>query len=65
MPQAWQEMQTDYVAYARAHGVLPMPDGYDPAWQVLINSIYNYWIPTYRTPVLAALALLIGWRWRR
>lgn len=68
MPQAWQQMQADYAAYARSHGVLPMPDGYDPTWQVLINSMYNYWIPTYRTPVtaaLASLALLIAWRRRK
>jgi hypothetical protein len=27
------------------HGVLPMPDGYNPTRQVLINTFVNYWIP--------------------
>jgi arylsulfatase A-like enzyme len=56
LPEPFKEMQADYVAYARSHGVLPMPEGYSPVRQVVINSFVNYWIPTYRAPVLAALA---------
>lgn len=69
LPQAFDAMRADYEAYARSHGVLPMPEGYDPVRQVLINSFINYWIPTYRTPVLLALAglvlLVVGLRIRR
>ncbi len=55
-PQVFAQMQTDYAHYARSHGVLAMPEGYDPGQQVLINSLLNYWIPTYSPPVLLALA---------
>jgi arylsulfatase/uncharacterized sulfatase len=69
LPQAFDAMRADYEAYARSHGVLPMPEGYDPVRQVLINSFINYWIPTYRTPVLLTLAglvlLVVGLRIRR
>lgn len=68
LPEVYQAMQSDYAAYAREHGVLPMPAGYDPIRQVLINSFTNYWIPHYRNPALAALAglLLVGLlAWRR
>lgn len=70
LPAQYQAMQADYAAYARDHGVLDMPAGYDPVRQVMINSFTNYWIPTYRVPVLAGLGalLLIGllaWRRRR
>ena len=56
LPEAFQAMQRDYDAYAKTHGVLPMPEGYDPVMQVVINGFINYWIPAYRTPVLIALA---------
>ena len=36
-----------------------MPDGYDPSRQVLINSMFSYWIPAYRTPVLLTLVALV------
>jgi len=72
MPEVFQTMQADYDTYARTHGVLPMPADYKPAQQVLINSLVNYWIPAYRTPVVAFLAglvlLVVGvkrWRKRR
>jgi arylsulfatase/uncharacterized sulfatase len=60
MPEAFSAMQADYAAYARSHRVLPMPPGYDPVRQVLINSFVNYWIPTYRNIVLASLAGLLA-----
>ncbi|MBL8335889.1 MAG: arylsulfatase [Rhodoferax sp.] len=69
LPQAFDAMRADYEAYALSHGLLPMPEGYDPVRQVLINSFINYWIPTYRTPVLLTLAglvlLVVGLRIRR
>lgn len=58
-PQVFARMQADYAAYARDHGVLPMPEGYNPTRQVLINSMFNYWIPAYRTPVLLVLTALV------
>jgi arylsulfatase A-like enzyme len=67
-PQAFAQMQADYAAYARDHGVLPMPEGYNPSRQVLINSMFSYWIPTYRIPALltlATLVLMVLWLRRR
>jgi len=60
MPEVFKAMQADYEAYARSHRVLPMPPGYNPVRQVLINSFVNYWIPTYRDTVLASLAGLLA-----
>ena len=60
LPGAFKTMQADYVVYARTHGVLTMPEGYDPATQVLINSVFNYWLPTYLKPVLASLAAFVA-----
>jgi len=70
LPAQYRAMLAEYATYARDHGVLDMPAGYDPVRQVLINSFTNYWIPTYRVPVLAglgALALLglLAWHRRR
>ena len=62
-PQAFEALRADYEAYARSHGVLPMPEGYDPVRQVLINSFINYWIPTYRTHALVAMAGLAALLW--
>jgi arylsulfatase/uncharacterized sulfatase len=54
-----------------AHGVLPIPEGYQPTRQVLINSFVNYWIPAYKNTafgllagVLGLVALLVIWRRR-
>lgn len=62
-------MQQDYAVFAKTHGVLPMPEGYTPTRAVLINSMLNYWLPTYAlrigTLVLAMLAGLVWWRRRR
>ena len=62
-------MQKDYEAFAQSHGVLPMPEGYTPSRTVLINSMLNYWLPTYAlrisTLVLASVVGLVWWRRRR
>ncbi len=60
LPAEFQAMQQDYAAYAESNGVLDMPAGYDPTWQVTINSVYNYWLPAYRGPFLAAMAMLLA-----
>ena len=71
MPDAFKAMQSDFDAYAKSHGVLPMPEGYSPSRQVLINTYVNYWYPAYRNTVLGGLAALaaliaavIAWRRR-
>ena len=53
LPDAFKTMQADFEAYAKSHGILPMPDGYRPARQVMINTFINYWFPAYRDVALA------------
>lgn len=63
-PQEFAAMRADYDAWATANGVLPMPEGYNPTRQVLINTFVNHWIPAYRQhglAVLAGLAVLVAW----
>ena len=55
MPEVYKVMQADYATYAKSNDILAMPDGYNPVRQVVINSFVNYWIPAYKTPVLASL----------
>ena len=68
-PEVFKALQAEYAAWAKAHGVLPMPEGYQPQTQVMINSFYNYWLPAYQNTALATLAALLGlsglWWWRR
>jgi arylsulfatase/uncharacterized sulfatase len=68
MPELFQSLQNDYAKWAKANGVLPMPEGYDPIQQVIINSlVFVYW-PRYRWHLagLGVLLLLSGvWLWRR
>jgi arylsulfatase A-like enzyme len=68
LPQAFQAMQADYAAYAKANGVLPMPPGYEPVHQVLVNALYGVYVPRYRSAALVLLVLLAvacAWLWRR
>jgi len=60
LPQQFAAMQADYAAWAKAHGVLDMPEGYSVVKQVTINSLVNYLIPTYWPHGLAVLAVLVG-----
>ena len=60
MPQIFVLMQQDYLAYEKTHGVLPMPAGYSPTGAVLINGIYNYWLPTYGPAGLVVFCLLVS-----
>jgi arylsulfatase/uncharacterized sulfatase len=53
LPHEFKTMQADFEAYAKSHGVLPMPEGYRPARQVMINTFINYWFPAYRGVALA------------
>jgi arylsulfatase/uncharacterized sulfatase len=70
-PDVFKALQAAYDAWALAHGVLPIPEGYQPTRQVLINSFVNYWIPAYKNTafgllagVLGLVALLVIWRRR-
>ena len=68
MPQVFAAMQRAYADYAQRHGVLPMPEGYDPIRQVEINAFFNVYVPRYRTAFWAVLGLLVlvgAWAWRR
>lgn len=47
LPEQFAAMQIEYAAWAKANVVLPMPEGYNPVKQVFINSVMNYWLPTY------------------
>ena len=63
MPALFIAMQADYAAYAKANGVLPMPEGYDPIRQVQINAIVNVYLPRLKRaalPILAAVVLLVA-----
>jgi len=58
MPEVFLRMQQDYAQYEKTHGVLPMPSGYTPTRAVLVNGIFNYWLPTYGPTALVLAALL-------
>ena len=63
MPEVFRAMQADYAAYAKANGVLPMPEGYDPIQQVTINALVNVYVPRFRRaawPLAGGLAVLAG-----
>ena len=65
-PQLFESMLRDYEAYAKANGILPMPDGYEPRRQATINSIFSYWLPAYAWHFALGSVALVGWLiWRR
>ncbi|MFN0186008.1 MAG: arylsulfatase, partial [Aquabacterium sp.] len=69
-PALFNAMQADYAAWAREHGVLPVPDGYDPQRQVSLNVALNYFLPTYgpwaaAVLLLAATGGVMAWRRRK
>ena len=61
MPEVFKSLQADYDAYALDNGVLPMPDGYEPLTQVMVNSLFNVYLPMARTPALVFLVGLLAW----
>jgi arylsulfatase/uncharacterized sulfatase len=68
LPEAFKSMQAGYAAWAKTNGVLPMPEGYDPIQQVIINSLVNVYVPRYRSTAIALLlgiVALVVWRVRR
>lgn len=69
-PEVFKAMQEAYAAYAKANGVLEMPEDYDAIEQVQINAFHNYYVPKMWRSVpwiLAGITLLIFgfWHWRR
>ena len=62
-PQLFLVMQKAYAEYEKDNGVLPMPEGYNPVRQVLINSMINYWLPTYVPIGVGATLLFFGSAW--
>ncbi len=60
LPQQFAAMQADYAVWAKANGVLPVPEGYDPVQQVMINTVVTYWLPTYWPHGVATLLALLG-----
>ena len=70
-PALFAELQRDYAEYARANGVLPMPDGYDYMVQGQLYAVHHVLLPKLRAAMpatLSVLALLAGgllWRRRR
>ncbi|MES2259399.1 MAG: arylsulfatase [Pseudomonadota bacterium] len=70
-PAAFRQMQADYAAYAQAHGVLPMPAGYDYLVQGQLYALHHVLLPKLKAALpalLASGALLLGggwWLWRR
>ena len=60
LPAQFNALQADYATWAKANGVLPMPEGYNPVKQVMINTFVNYWIPTFWPHGSAALLVLLG-----
>lgn len=66
LPKDFDELRIAYETYARDNGVLPMPPGYEPRTQVVINSIINVYLPMWRVPgPLLVLALGAWWWYRR
>ncbi len=61
-PERFAQMQADYAAYARANGVLPMPDGYSAPDQIFENALRSLLVPRLlaAAPYLAGLAAMIG-----
>ncbi|WP_219094895.1 arylsulfatase [Pseudomonas sp. UMAB-40] len=71
MPERFQGMQADYAEYARANGVLPMPEGYDYMHQGQLYALKHVVMPKLKAaapPVVAIIVLLVGalvWHRRR
>ncbi|MEI8325294.1 MAG: arylsulfatase [Betaproteobacteria bacterium] len=59
-PDAFKAMQADYEAWSQSHGVLAMPPGYSPTWQVRINSFANYYIPFHGYKLIVGLIAMVA-----
>jgi arylsulfatase A-like enzyme len=68
-PGTFYDLIHEYERYEKANNVLPLPEGYNQARQIMLNGMRNRLGPIF-FPGLGALAIaaasLIGWRlWRR
>jgi arylsulfatase/uncharacterized sulfatase len=65
-PQEFTTMQAEWARWAEAQGVLPIPEGYEPRRQVILNAMRFVYLPKL-VWAAAALALLGGivYLWRR
>ena len=65
-PQEFTTMQAAWARWADAQGVLPIPEGYEPRRQVILNALRFVYLPKL-VWAAAALALLGGivYLWRR
>ena len=61
LPQEFARMQADYDAYAKANGVLAMPEGYEPRSQVMVNSLVHVYWPMLRLPLLLFVVAMAAW----
>jgi len=60
LPEVVRGMAEDFDRYAQQNGVLAMPQDYSPQRQVMINSFFNYWWPTYGWMIIALSVLLLS-----
>jgi arylsulfatase A-like enzyme len=47
LPDLYQDMSLDYQEYQSGNGVLPMPENYSLAKQVMMNTIVFFYLPKY------------------
>ncbi|MFK8020950.1 MAG: arylsulfatase [Pseudomonadales bacterium] len=59
LPELYSAMQADYASYARAAGVLDMPEHYTVAKQVAINTLVFYYLPRYLPYAVVLIGLLV------
>ena len=62
-PELVKEMQADYAAYAKANGVLPVPDDFDMQSAALRYAVHHYLLPKIKAAlpwVLVLLVLVVG-----
>jgi arylsulfatase/uncharacterized sulfatase len=71
-PERFKSMLLDYDEYARANGVLPIPNGFDLQKTAMRYAVWNFFVPKVKAALpwgLSVLALLFGSimlaRWRR
>ncbi|WP_246202878.1 arylsulfatase [Sphingomonas lacunae] len=70
-PSIHAQMQADYNDWAKANGVLPMPEGYSAPKQIFDNALSNLLIPRllalwpWVLALVAGIAGLVWWRRRR
>jgi arylsulfatase/uncharacterized sulfatase len=65
LPERFDSMKQAYAAYAKEHGVLDVPDGYDQRMQVgrnLMSSRIDAAMPYLLGLLVVAIVMVVGWR---